>query len=420
MVRQFRLALLPAAIKVACALAFCLLAALPASAASFQARRGINLDIWTTWPDESRWGDPQVLLPFPEWRRSVGPAELDALRGAGLDFVRMPVDPSPFLSGETGALREQLFDAVLESARMVNAAGLKVIVDLHLFPAGGNRAIGMDEVMSDPATFSRYIDLVREMGVKLSREDPTMVAFELMNEPVTDCEGGEAVWPDRLGQLFAAARASATRLTLVLSGACWSSAEGLARIDPGTIGDDNVIWTFHSYDPFLLTHQGATWAGDFIRYVTGIPYPPDAQPAQTQATLEAIRSRIEAEAPYSRRAGMLSYLDAEFARIDTPAGLEAAMAGPFDRVAAWAKRHGIAPHDILLGEFGMIRQEYGTPFVMPAAWRAAYATDMIRLAEKHGFAWALWSYGGAFGVVDGFDGQKAEPEVLKMVRSLPR
>jgi hypothetical protein len=41
--------------------------------------------------------------------------------------------------------------------------------------------------------------------------------------------------------------------------------------------------------------------------------------------------------------------------------------------------------------------------------------DMIARAEKHGFAWSMWSYGGAFGVVEEFDGRKAEPDVLEMV-----
>ncbi|MBL8584139.1 MAG: cellulase family glycosylhydrolase, partial [Rhizobiaceae bacterium] len=284
---------LAAAIKAACALALCVAMTFPVAAAAFKGKRGINLDIWTTWPDESRWSDPAVLLPFPEWRRTVGPTELAALGGAGFDFVRIPVDPSPFLSPESASLRDKLIASVVESARLVNQAGLKAIVDLHLFPAGGNRAIGMAEVLDDPATFERYLDLVRRMGLALSREDVELVAFELMNEPVTDCAEAEDAWSEHLKRLFAAARASAPRLTLVLSGACWSSADGLARLDPGMIPDDNVIWTFHSYDPFLLTHQGATWAGDFIRYVTGIPYPPDARQAETEAALTAVRSRIE-------------------------------------------------------------------------------------------------------------------------------
>jgi endoglucanase len=45
---------------------------------------------------------------------------------------------------------------------------------------------------------------------------------------------------------------------------------------------------------------------------------------------------------------------------------------PFTTVGQWAQSNGIPPNDILLGEFGMIRQEYGNDFVMPAASRAAY------------------------------------------------
>jgi hypothetical protein len=393
---------------------------LPAHAASFSMKRGINLDLWTSWPDESRWDEADVLLPFPEWRRTIGEAELTALKKAGFDFVRMPVDPSPFLSGKAGRLRGRLFDEVLASAQLVQKAGLKVIVDLHLIPAGGNRSIGMGQVMDDPALFERYVGFVRQMAHTLSGEDPAGLALELMNEPVMDCEGAEAnLWPERLKQLFAAARVSATRLTLILEGGCWGSAEGLAALDPADFPDNNIIWSFHSYAPFLLTHQGATWAGDFIRYVTGLPYPPHVLPdAETDRLLEQIRQRIRSEAPRARRNGMLAYLDEEFAKLDTAEKLEASLSHPIDIVAAWAHEHGVKPQDIILGEFGMIRQEYGSDFVMPAIFRAAYVKDMIGRAERQGYGWAIWSYGGAFGIVEEFEGRKAEPDVMEVVRGL--
>lgn len=398
-----------------------LTAALPgAEAAGFTMKRGINLDMWTTWPDESRWGDEAAILPYPEWRRTEGAAELEQLKRDGFDFVRMPIDPAPFLSDRTVALRERLFASVLESVRMANAAGLKAVVDLHLIPAGGNRAIGMAEVMGSDRLFDAYVELVRQMARRLAREDPALVAFEPMNEPVVDCADDKTnLWPERLRRLHAAARASATRLTLVLSGACYASAETLARIDPSEIPDDNVIWTFHSYDPFLLTHQGATWAGDFIAYVTGLPFPPYAVArAELDAALERIRDKIGAEAPWARRAGMIVYLNEQIATMDTPEKLDALMEAPFGAAGKWAKAHGIKPQNIFLGEFGMIRQEYGNPFVMPARDRAAYARDMIGRAERHGFSWAIWSYGGAFGVVKEFDDRSAEPDVLEMIGTL--
>ena len=395
-----------AAIKSLAALALGLWACTAADAATFQARRGLNLDIWTTWPDESRWGGRDAILPFPEWRRSLDAEGLAELRAAGFDFVRMPVDPSPFLSSVSADLRPELIRSVVDSVQLVNGAGLKAIVDLHLFAAGSNRSIGMGEVMEDAALFDRYLEVVRDIGGAIGREDPAQVAFELMNEPTQGCEGAEQRdWEERLLKLFAAARASATRLTLVLSGSCWGSAEGLAALDPAMVPDDNVIWSFHSYAPLLLTHQGATWTGDFIPHVTGLPYPPHAVPrAELEAAVDRVRATIRRDAPWSRRSGLLSYLDELLAEVDTKEKLDTIMGQPFETVAAWASKNSVAASDILLGEFGMIRQEYGTETIMPADQRAAYYRDMIALAERHGFAWSMWGYGGAFGVVESFEG----------------
>lgn len=414
-------ALLGAMIKTLMAALLALAAlALPAQAATFAMKRGLNLDQWVTWPTEDKWGDRQAILPFPEWRKFLKEDDLKALKDAGFDFLRMPVDPSPFLSGQTSGLRDDLYASVLDSARMINRAGLKVIVDLHLIPAGGNRRIGMGEVMDDPAIFDTYVELVRKMAHTLAREDPQQVALELMNEPIVDCDAsGTGLWPDRQKQLFAAARSSATRLTLVLTGGCYSSAASLSKIDPRTIPDDNIIWAFHSYDPFLLTHQGATWAGDFIPYVTGLPYPLTAVPREKlNVTLDTIRDRIKAEAPWARQSGLLAYLDEQVATMDSPEKLLGVMDQPFTTVEAWAKANGVKPENITLGEFGMIRKEYGNGFVMPARYRAAYVRDMIGRAEAHGFSWSVWSYGGAFGIVDAFDGEKAEPDVMDVIRSL--
>ncbi|TIX01738.1 MAG: glycoside hydrolase family 5 protein [Mesorhizobium sp.] len=415
------MALLTAMIKTLMAALLVLMAlALSSHAASFSMKRGLNLDQWVTWPGEDQWGDAKAILPNPEWRKFLGEDDLKALKAAGFDFLRMPVDPSPFLSGRTMALRDDLYASVLDSVRMINRAGLKVVVDMHLIPAGGSRKIGMAQVMDDPRTFDAYVEMVRKMARTLAGEDPAQVAFEPMNEPIVDCDSdGTSLWPDRQRKLFAAARSSATKLTLVLTGACYSAASSLDKINPKTIPDDNVIWTFHSYDPFLLTHQGATWAGDFIPYVTGLPYPLTAVPkAQLDVTLDTIRARIKAEAPWTRQSGLLAYLDEQVASMDSSDRLLGLMDAPFKKVEAWAKANGVKPENITLGEFGMIRQEYGNAYVMPAEYRAAYVRDMIAHAETHGFSWSVWSYGGAFGIVDAFNGDKAEPDVLDAIKSL--
>ncbi len=394
----------------------------PATAATFQVKRGISLDIWVTWPAEDKWADPKVIFPFPEWRKSVGEEELNDLKAAGFDFVRMPVDPSLFLSAKTEALSGKLFEEVRTSVDLIEGTGLKVIVDLHAIPAGSERAIGTKEILTEPGMFDAYLGFARRMAETLKDQDPEKVALEIFNEPTIDCdEDGTNDWPGKLKQLFAATRASATKLTLILSGACWGSAEGLAKLDPKDFPDENLIWSFHSYEPFILTHQGATWTGDFMPHVYGLPFPLHETPkAELDKISDGIRARIKKDAPADRVSGHLAYLDERIGLIDTEAGLDHEMDLPFSRVSDWAKANNIDPSNIILGEFGMIRQEYGNPVIIPGKTRAAYVKAMAKRAEKAGFAWSVWSYGGAFGLVDGFDGEKVEADVLEMVKSIDR
>ncbi|RUY36811.1 glycosyl hydrolase, partial [Mesorhizobium sp. M7A.F.Ca.CA.001.13.2.1] len=110
------MALLTAMIKSLTAALFVLVAlALPGQTATFSMKRGLNLDQWVTWPGEDQWGDAKAILPYPEWRKFLGEDDLKALKDAGFDFLRMPVDPSPFLSDQTVALRDDLYASVLDS-----------------------------------------------------------------------------------------------------------------------------------------------------------------------------------------------------------------------------------------------------------------------------------------------------------------
>ncbi len=317
--------------------------------------------------------------------------------------------------------RDRLIREVGEAVDLALDAGLKVIVDLHLIQ-GGTELPYMSRVLGEADDFASYRQLVSDLASSLSDHDPSRVALELMNEPGTECSvEGHAKWSDLQRQLHAAARAAAPALTLVLTGGCGGNASGLVALDPGMIDDDNLIWTFHSYRPFILTHQGALWAGDLIRYVTGLPYPPhEADPADLDTRLAIVRARIRAQAPMIRRAGMIAYVEEQIEAIRTEGALRSALRDPLERVASWADTHGISRRAILLGEFGMIRQEYGNPYLMRAEHRVAYYRDMIELAEEFGFPWAMWSHGGAFGIVHEFDHRPAEPDVMDMVRGLDR
>jgi hypothetical protein len=384
----------------------------PLNAATFEGRRGISLDIWNTWPEESRWSDERALFPFPEWRRTLKADDITALKNAGYDFVRLPVDPAPFLSKSAEAHRDRLYAETDAAIGMALDAGLSVLVDMHAIPAG-TRSVGTEEYLTKPDLYEAYLAHLRRMATLIKSRDPKRVALELFNEPTIDCEdAGTNDWPELMKQAFAAARASATKLSLVLSGACWGGAEGLAKISAADFPDGNLIWSFHTYDPFILTHQGATWAGDFMPHVTGLPFPLHGiAPDEFRAVVEHIRAAIVRDAPSDRRDGHLAYLNEEIAKIAGPAGLEEVMGKPFSMVADWAIANGVDPSDILLGEFGMINQEYNRPTPVDPKSRQAYYAAQIKRAETHGFRWAAFAYGGAFALMRDRDGKRIEPVV---------
>lgn len=391
-------------------------ASLPAKADGFAARRGLNFSQWETWPGQAEWGNPEKVTPFPEWRKTVQPADMERLKAAGIDFMRMPVDPRIFMASEAEALRPRLLDEVRQALRFVTDNGLNVIVDLHTIPVEG--PLGVEALARDDEAFERYLTVVADIARLVADEPADRVALGLMNEPIIACDGGKG-WPTRLKSLHAAARDAAPVIPLVLAGGCWGDAESLVALDPAMMGDSNVIWEFHSYAPFLLSHQGATWTGDFEQYVTGLRYPLHGMPKEElEKAVSAIKARFAENLSRRRASGHASYLDELLAEIVTEEKLAQAMAKPMDIAAAWADKHGIPRSRLLLGEFGMIRQEYGNPYVVPAAERAAYYRDAIALAEERGIGWAMWSYSGAFGVVEEFDSRKAEPDVLDMIGSL--
>ena len=74
-----------------------------------------------------------------------------------------------------------------------------------------------------------------------------------MNEPEQD---DSYRWQGIESFVAGQIRQSAPNHTIIRSRAHWSGLEDLMILEP--IAVSNVIYTFHDYEPFSFTHQGAT------------------------------------------------------------------------------------------------------------------------------------------------------------------
>ena len=364
-------------------------------------RRGISIDNLVYWGrlqagDSGHYADE----PFAGHEHTLPEALLANVVAAGFDFVRLTVDPGPFLDLE-GQAREALDGLLARTLTRLRRFGLSVLVDLH-----PNTQIKVyDPVtwltsVSDPM-FSRYLALVRRIARLLGDRRDAGIAFELMNEPPYGYDRSSVRrWQTMLEALHDAARAQAPDMILVLSGARGGSATGLADVDPAPFAGSRVLYSFHYYEPHLFTHQGVASDGEGTRswrYMSDLPYPPaEGSRAATLAMVDRnVRSDVSLDPVARMRALRQAHNVAESYLASDVGGKR--VSADFDAVLTWAGRGGVEAGAILLGEFGVTRT-YGPYRAAEAQARVDWLRDVRTAAERRGFGWALWELVGSGGM----------------------
>jgi endoglucanase len=381
-------------------------------AAAFEPRRAINIAQWFTWPRYE--APPAGGIMWPPYKQTPRPLEagdLRALKAAGFDTVRLPVDPAPYFVFE-GARRETVYRMLFDAIARIRAAGLNVIVDLH--PNSRHAVWGQHAMVKGPdaPAFVQLGNVVEEMARRLSQQNVRRVALELINEPRLKCKGQEQTrWETLLSELVKRARAAAPDLSLIVTGACISTIDGLIALDPGKLNDANLIYTFHYYEPFSFTHQGAAFIPWPDKYLDEVPWPANARPIDR--SMQKIEEHVARARNLDAAARVKAMLGAQInlRKFQASGASGKLIEKRFALVADWAKKHGIAPHRILIGEFGVLRKVGEAPGAL-CEDRVRWLADVRQTAERFGFAWAYFSYDGPFALVRDDRERELDPAVL--------
>lgn len=316
--------------------------------------RGVNASMWFA----------QASDYSPARLRSYTTADDIALmRAMGFDHVRLSIDGDELLRGAPPSGLNGAFVAELDSA--VNTMlkdGLRVIVDVH--PSDEFK----HELRTDDAAVTRFCALWSALAGHYAQTDPDRVFFEVLNEPEFD---NAQQWAAVQARAIAAIRQAAPHHTIIATAQHYSGLIDLLTLEPAA--DPNVIYTFHDYEPFAFTHQGATWTMAEVRPLRGVPYP-----SSPENTATAISQEPQLTGQHWVNSYGLDRWDA--ARIRS----ELSFAGK------WAALHHVP---VYCGEFG-VYQSYADP-----AMRAAWLRDTRTALEEQGIGWAVWDYQGSFAVV---------------------
>lgn len=206
-------------------------------ATAFDMARCVNMGNSYDAPKGKPWGGPVNNAHFP------------IIRAAGFDTVRIPVRWSDYTGpGPDYTIDPAFLAEVSASVDAALAADLNVILNVHHFK----------QIMENPrGEMRRLLQLWRQIAPAFA-DRPDSLWFETLNEPTNNLEGDLMRTAQEVAVL--AIRESNPDRIVILGGQNYSNIRTLdSNIAPP---DKNIVYTFHYYDPFRFTHQGASWLGD--------------------------------------------------------------------------------------------------------------------------------------------------------------
>lgn len=335
-------------------------------------RHGINASIWFAQSPKD--------YTVERLRSFTTEDDIRLMRRMGFDHVRLSIDATPLTEWERSRDGTTPFMTELDGVvKDITAEGMAVIVDVH--PESDYKAT----LLRGNAGVQKFASLWRAVAKHYAETDPEVVFFEMMNEPEQD---DAFRWQGIEATVAAEIRAVAPRHTIIAAGAHYSGLEDLLVLQP--LAMEDVIYTFHDYEPFAFTHQGATWTDPAVAPLRGVPYP---------STPENVARNEEQEPTLAGRYFVEQYGQARWdaARVDASVGF----------AERWSKEFGVP---VYCGEFGVHR-----PFA-EAKSRARWIEDMRVAFERHHIGWAMWDYRTNFGAVTKKDGVTTPDE--QVIRAL--
>ena len=310
--------------------------------------------------------------------------DIEKIKSWGLDHVRLPVDYNLF-QAEDGSFIEDGFNYVQNCINWCQANKLNMILDLHKtagysFDADENEKGLFDE---DSPYQKKFIALWEEFTKRYAKYED-MLCFELLNE--VTLPSYSKPWNALAKECIKKIREIAPTVK-ILVGSYWNnSVSSVKDLDPPY--DENIVYNFHCYAPFIFTHQGAGWLGPIM--------PKDF--------------RMEFEQPYSKYTELtLKNLGTDFANFDGFDQNATPDSNYFEVLFADALRVAEERNVTLYcGEYGVIDYANTKDTIK---WYKA----ITKVLDAHQIGRAAWSYKKMnFGISDKYFDED-RPELLKLL-----
>ncbi len=310
--------------------------------------RGINLTGWF------QTGSAQQVQ-FTRYTKK----DFEQIKSLGCDVIRLPINLHYMTNGAPNYVVDPLFydflDPVIDWAESLD---LHLILDNHTFDPAESTDPAVEQVLTKvwPQLAARYQGRFEKLY------------YEVLNEP----HGiDDDIWNAIQGEVIQAIRAVDTKHTIIVGPADFNSYYSLDEMP--VYEDDNLIYTFHFYDPFIFTHQGASWTTPSMGPLRNVPFP--YQLSQMPDFPDELRG---------------TWIESAFNNYNQ----EGFVAQVRSRIAIAARFQEERQVPLFCGEFGVYIPNSDNRS------RVSWYEEVRKLLEEANIPWTIWDYHGGFGLFE--------------------
>jgi len=299
-------------------------------------------------------------------------AYFEALRGYGATWVRLSYDKwqparRDFLLGDADhyqGLPETDLKRLRDTLDRAQQAGLKVVVAPLSLPgmrwSQNNQGQFDDRLWQDKRYWSQAVAFWRDLAREL-KDHPAIAAYNLINEPAPEKQGGLAEhapardmqqWyahaigsardlPAFYRQLLAAIR-EVDKHTPVMVDAGWYASADAYSYWPAALQDERVLYSVHMYEPYAATSAPNMTRKQPYAYPGPVPFAGERQQWDGERVAHYLAQPL-----------------------------------------AWADAMKVPRSRLVIGEFGCMRRLSGC---------RQYLEDVLSVLQRHRLHWAFYSF----------------------------
>ncbi|MBO4728671.1 MAG: cellulase family glycosylhydrolase [Spirochaetaceae bacterium] len=316
-------------------------------------KKGLNL---SNWIELYRNENPNVLSDF------FGKQDFEDIKSLGVEIIRLPVHFEEASSGAPDYIVEDwIWEKIDNAVEWCTELEMYLIIDFHNDCAGESKTRpDIDKVLLKiwPQIAERY------------KDSGKYVLYEIYNEPHMksgNIAADVSKWNKIQGNVLKKIREIDKTHTVIVGAEGWNSVVELLKLPD--YKDDNLIYNFHDYEPFLFTTQGAEYDTRLVR-LKHIPFPYSKEkmpPLPQNPTKEEIE--------------MYEYYP--------HASKEETIVKPLDEAVKFANKRNVA---LMCNEYG-VSMDYADPNERTNWYRL-----MTKWMDERNIIHISWNYRESFGI----------------------